>query len=107
VGHKDSLGEQVQRAIPKAHVVKAFNIVGNSSFYQPKFAGGPAAMLYCGDDAAAKKTVAGILGEFGWTQCIDIGGIEGARYLEPMCVLWVRSALALGNWEIAFGVMHK
>jgi predicted dinucleotide-binding enzyme len=107
IGGSDSLGEQVQRAIPKAHVVKAFNIVGNTSFYQPKFPGGPPSMLYCGNDAGAKKTVAGILDEFGWPNSIDIGGIEGSRFLEPLCILWVRSALTLGDWDIAFKVLRK
>jgi hypothetical protein len=45
-------------------------------------------MFICGNDAAAKQTVIEILKEFGWP-AIDIGGIEGSRLLEPLCLLWV------------------
>jgi hypothetical protein len=106
VGTTDSLGEQVQRALPEAHVVKAFNVVGNAHFYQPKFPGGPPDMFICGNDAAAKRTVAGLLHAFGWP-ALDIGGIDGARSLEPLCLLWVRTAFALGNFNIAFHLLRR
>jgi len=106
VGQTDSMGERVQKALPGARVVKAFNIVGNAHFYRPNFPGGPPDMLIAGDDPAAKKTVEGILKQFGWS-VIDIGGIDGARALEPICLAWVRSAMGLGTWDIAFKVLRK
>lgn len=106
VGRTDSLGEQVQRALPDAHVVKAFNTVGNAHFFRPKFPGGPPDMLIAGNDAGAKRTVTGILTEFGWG-VVDIGGIDGARALEPICLAWVRSAMALGSWDLAFKLLRK
>lgn len=107
VGLTDSLGERVQRAAPGAHVVKVFNIVGNTNYFRPKFPGGPPTMFYCGDDAGAKKTVAGILDDFGWTDRVDIGGIAEAGYLEALCLLWVRAAMATGDWEIAFRLERR
>src|SRR4051812_25112371 len=76
VSGNDSGGEQVQRAVPDARVVKAFNIVGNTFFADPDLPGGPPTMIIAGDDEEAKGTVTDILTEFGW-ETIDIGGIEG------------------------------
>ncbi len=106
LGHVDSGGEQVQRWLPGARVVKAFNIVGNAFMFRPQFPGGPPDMLFCGNDAAARKTVAEILTSFGWPS-IDIGGIEGARLLEPMCILWVLYGIRTGTWSHAFKLLRK
>jgi 8-hydroxy-5-deazaflavin:NADPH oxidoreductase len=106
VGFNDSLGEQVQRLLPSAHVVKAFNSVGNSLMYRPNVAGGPPSMFFCGNDPGAKRQVAEILTSFGW-EPVDVGGIAGSRFLEPLCLLWVSSAMQLGNWNIAFKVLRQ
>jgi len=106
LGQTDSGGEQVQRWLPDAKVVKAFNIVGNAHMYKPHFPGGPPTMFYCGNDAAAKKTVQNILTSFGW-ESIDIGSIEGARLLEPLCILWVGYGAQTGTWNHAFKLLRK
>src|SRR5205823_12190086 len=54
---KESLMERIQRLIPRAHVVKSFNSVGNVFMYKPKFAGGKPSMFICGNNEEAKKTV--------------------------------------------------
>src|SRR2546430_6184889 len=82
IGPNYSLGERVQRRVPEAKVVKCFNTVSNTQMVDPKFAGGNPEMMICGDDSAAKKTVAGILKEFGWPGTIDIGGVGSARWLQ-------------------------
>ena len=105
IGHTDSLGERVQRWMPDARVVKAFNTVGNNLFFKPKLPGGPPDMFICGNDADAKKTVAQICKDFGWG-VIDVGGIEGSRYLEPMCMVWVIHGVLSGNWTHAFKMLH-
>lgn len=107
VGFTDSLGEQVQRTLPGAHVVKAFNTVGNSSFFQPNFPGAEPDMFIGGNDASAKKRVREILESFGWHGVIDLGGIDAARLLEVMCLVWVRSAMHLNDYDIAFKVVRK
>ncbi|MCI4327569.1 MAG: NAD(P)-binding domain-containing protein [Thermoplasmata archaeon] len=105
LGHTDSGGEQVQRWLPNSHVVKAFNIVGNGDMFRPTFAGGPPDMFFCGNDAAAKKSVSGILQSFGWN-AIDIGGIEGARVLESLCMLWVGYMFSTGSQHHALKMLH-
>ncbi|MCI4324300.1 MAG: NADPH-dependent F420 reductase [Thermoplasmata archaeon] len=106
LGHTDSGGEQVQRWLPGAHVVKAFNIVGNEDMFRPKFPGGPPDMFYCGNDEGAKKTVHGILESFGWSP-VDLGGIEGARILEPLCLLWVSYMFRSGSRNHALKMLHR
>ena len=107
VGPAASNGEAVQATIPEARVVKAFNIIGNPHMFHPTFPGGPPDMFICGNGAAAKKTVGSILGEFGWPSVIDIGGIDGARELESLCILWVKSAIQMNNFDIAFKLLRK
>jgi predicted dinucleotide-binding enzyme len=106
IGHTDSAGEQVQRWLPKSHVVKAFNIVGNADMVHPDFPGGPPDMFICGNDAEAKKKVIEILTAFGWPT-IDIGNIEGARLLEPLCILWVTYGIRTGGWRHALKMLRK
>jgi NADPH-dependent F420 reductase len=106
VGHTDSAGEQVQRWLPAARVVKAFNTVGYALFFKPDLPGGPPDMFIAGNDEAAKKTVTDILTSFGWST-IDVGGIEGARLLEPLCVLWVGYAMRAKSQSHAYKLLRK
>lgn len=106
VGTTDSLGERIQRLIPEAKVVKAFNTVPNAQMVDPKFAGGAPMMMIAGNDAAAKTKLAAILREFGWPGALDIGGIEAARWLEAAVGLWVRVGSAIGRWDHALKVVH-
>ena len=106
VGHSDSLGEQVQRTLPNARVVKAFNTVGNPLFFKPQLPGGPPDMFIAGNDAAAKKLVSQVCDAFGWGT-IDLGGIEASRHLEPMCMVWVLHGVLSGSWTHAFKMLHK
>lgn len=107
VGFTDSLGEQVQRTLPGSHVVKAFNTVGNSNFFRPTFPGSSPDMFIGGNDAAAKARVREVLQSFGWNGVIDLGGIEAARLLEVMCLVWVRAAMSLQDYDIAFKLLRK
>jgi predicted dinucleotide-binding enzyme len=102
----DSLGERVQRTLPSARVVKAFNTVGNSLFVNPQLPGGPPDMFLSGNDAEAKKAVTELCRKWGWG-VIDIGGIEGSRYLEAMCMTWVLHGILSGGWNHAFKMLHQ
>jgi predicted dinucleotide-binding enzyme len=101
----DSLGECVQRALPEAKVVKAFNTIGNQYFVDPSFGDGAPTMLIAGDDEDAKRTVADALADFGWSDVIDIGGIEGSRELEAICIAWVKIGGKRGAWDHGFKLL--
>lgn len=105
VGHTDSLGEQVQRAVPEADVVKAYNTVGNALMVDPDLPGGPPSMFVGGDSEDAKAIVAELLRSTGW-DVVDLGGIEASRYLEPMCIAWVRHGARTGTWNHAFRLLR-
>ena len=94
----ESLMEQLQKAYPAAHFVKAFNSVGSGQMVNPKFAGGRPTMFICGDDGNAKKTVAQILDQFGW-DTEDMGSAEAARAIEPLCRLWCIPGIGKNDWS--------
>jgi 8-hydroxy-5-deazaflavin:NADPH oxidoreductase len=62
-------------------------------------------MFICGDDASAKQVVAGFCKNFGWG-VVDAGGIEGARLLEPLCLLWEGYGLSTQTWNHAFKLLR-
>jgi predicted dinucleotide-binding enzyme len=107
VGTTDSAGEIIQRFLPKARVVKAFNIVGNPHMVNPSFPGGEPAMFICGDDEGAKKTVTELCTELGWPGAVDIGGILCARYLEPMAMVWISYFFKTGSGAHALALLRK
>jgi 8-hydroxy-5-deazaflavin:NADPH oxidoreductase len=102
---EDSLGERVQRALPDASVVKAFNTIGSPYFVDPRFSEGQATMLIAGDDEDAKRTVGDALADFGWSDVVDIGGIEGSRELEAICIAWVKIGGLRGSWDHGFALL--
>jgi predicted dinucleotide-binding enzyme len=102
----DSGGERLQRLLSDAHVVKAFNTVGSSHMFRPSFPGGPPDMFICGNDEEAKEKVRAILSDFGWG-VVDLGGIEGSRYLEAMCIAWVLYGARTRTWNHAFKLLRK
>ena len=95
---ESSGSEWVQNLVPEAKVVKAFTIYGFENFENSAY---PAynvkpVMLYCGRDAAAKKTVSELIAQLGW-EPLDVGGLEQALHLEHMTLLWVRMVRVNGH----------
>ena len=101
---EDSLMERIQKLLPDARVVKAFNSVGNAFMYKPNFPGGIPSMFICGNDDAAKKTVTEILSSFGW-ETEDMGKVEAARAIEPLCILWCIPGFIRNQWTHAFKLL--
>ena len=100
----DSLMERLQREYPGARFVKAFNSVGNGVMVNPHFEGGPPTMFICGNHDAAKWTVKGILDQFGW-ETADMGTVEAARAIEPLCILWCIPGFLRNEWTHAFKLL--
>jgi predicted dinucleotide-binding enzyme len=108
IRHTDSAGETVQRWLPDARVVKAFNVVGNPHMVNPDFPDGKPDMYICGNDAAAKHAAGTLIEELGWPPVIDLGGIESSRYLEPLAMVWIVHFFNVGfNGNHAFKLLRK
>jgi len=101
-----SLMEDLQKLLPDAKFVKAFNSVGNTLMYKPKFSGTKPTMFICGNDEAAKKTVTDILSAFGH-ETEDMGKAEAARAIEPLCILWCIPGFLRNQWSHAFKLLKK
>ncbi|NOT33621.1 MAG: NAD(P)-binding domain-containing protein [Candidatus Eisenbacteria bacterium] len=102
----DSLMERLQREFPRARFVKAFSCVGNEFMVNPKLRGGMPTMFICGNDDGAKQVVTGILDQFGW-ETADMGKVESARAIEPLCILWCLPGFLRNEWSHAFKLLHK
>ncbi|MBI1172336.1 hypothetical protein GC209_13120 [bacterium] len=86
----------LQAAAPGAAVVKAFTIYGVEVLRDHRFGGQRPAMMFCGDDAAAKAKVADLIEALGW-QPFDVGGLAQAVHLEHMTLLWIRLVRVNGH----------
>jgi len=101
----ESLMERLQREAPDAYFVKAFSSVGNTRMIDPRFEGGTPTMFICGNDDDAKATVTEILDGFGWDTA-DMGAVEAARAIEPLCILWCIPGFLRNEWTHAFALLH-
>jgi len=97
---EESLMERLQMAAPGANLVKAFNSIGNVFMIDPGFKIKPS-MFICGNNTASKKEVASLLEEVGW-EVEDLGGVESARAIEPLCMLWCIPGFLENNWAHGF-----
>jgi len=100
----DSLMERLQGKYSKINFVKAFSCVGNSLMVDPKFEEGKPTMFICGNNAEAKKKVTEILELFGW-EWEDMGSVEAARAIEPLCILWCIPGFLRNQWGHAFKLL--
>ena len=100
----ESLMERLQREFANVRFVKAFNSVGNACMVNPHFKGGKPTMFICGNDEAAKKIVSEVLEQFGW-ESADMGKVEAARAIEPLCMLWCIPGFLRNDWAHAFKLL--
>ena len=99
----DSLMERLQKAAPDAKFVKAFSCIGNTLMVNPHKEARPT-MFICGNDAGAKKEVSAILEQFGH-DVADMGTVEAARAIEPLCMLWCIPGFISNSWNHAFRML--
>jgi predicted dinucleotide-binding enzyme len=107
VGHTTSAAEEIQHAVPKVKVVKAFNTVFSAVLGSPPGGGSKVQVFYAGDDAGAKDTVRRLVESTGF-EPVDAGPLANARYLEPLGMLniWLgytggRGTSIAPRWETA------
>ena len=100
----ESLMERLQKLVADAHFVKAFSCVGNALMVNPDFKGARPTMFICGNDDQAKRNVAAIVDQFGF-EVADMGAIEAARAIEPLCILWCIPGFRNNSWTHAFKLL--
>lgn len=95
VGFSTSAAEELQKLLPKARVVKAFNTVFAKNQSSGKVGQEQLTLFVASDDANAKETVMQLGRGMGFDS-IDAGPLKSARYLEPMAILLMTLAFQLG-----------
>jgi 8-hydroxy-5-deazaflavin:NADPH oxidoreductase len=105
----NSLGEELQKALPNAKVVKTLNTMWCGLMVNPKMIGNGNHQNYiCGDDADAKNSVLDILKTFGWEDenTLDLGDITNARGTEATLLIWTRVFGATKNGAFNFKMIN-
>ena len=102
----ESLMERLQALAPEAHFVKAFSCIGNAFMVNPDFNGVKPTMFICGNHDGAKMDVKAILDRFGF-DVADMGAVEGARAIEPLCILWCIPGFRSNTWTHAFKLLTR
>jgi predicted dinucleotide-binding enzyme len=102
----NSLGEEVQKVVPSAKVIKTLNIVNCDVMVEPAKGGNPT-MLVCGNDAQAKQQVTSLLQTMGWRDIIDLGDITKSRGTEMLLPLWLNLFGLFGSPAFGFKVVRS
>lgn len=103
----NSLGEQIQKQIPDAKVVKAFNSVSVHIVTNPQREEGNPLMLIAGNDKTAKEKVAEIAKKWDWKDVVDFGNITESYFLEAFAMMWINYAFKKNSWTHAFQLLKK
>lgn len=93
VCNTDSLGEQIQKALPETRVVKTLNTMNCAVMVNPDLVSGDHSVFVSGNDPEAKAGVRKHLVDwFGWkpANIIDLGDISTARGTEMLLPIWLR-----------------
>lgn len=101
----ESLLERLQKIVPEANFIKAFNSVGSALMVNPDFKGVKPSMFICGNNAQAKARTTEIISQFGW-ETEDMGVAAAARAIEPLCMLWCIPGFVKNDWNHAFKVLR-
>ena len=96
-----SLGEEVQKLLPTAKVVKGLNTVTANLMVNAQLVNnGNHNLFICGNDADAKNTVRQFLSDnFQWKaeHILDFGDIKSARLTEAIVPFWVGAMQVVGT----------
>jgi 8-hydroxy-5-deazaflavin:NADPH oxidoreductase len=108
LGQDNSAGETIQRLLPGAHVVKAFNTVFADVMTGDRLSrsGQPAtAFIACDDERAADEAAA--LARSAGFAAVKVGSLSASRYLEAMAHLNIVIAVGRRGGTNAAFVYHQ
>ena len=106
VGFTTSGAEELQKKLPKARVVKAFNTVFAQNMESGRLGDKLLTAFVAADDAGAKKTVMDLAQGIGF-DAVDAGPLKNARLLEPLALLNIQFGYVLGmGTQSGFKLLH-
>ena len=94
LGFTTSGAEELQKKVPSAKVVKAFNTIFAENMTTGEVKGTALTLLVAGDDEEAKKQVLGLGRDIGFDP-VDAGPLKNARLLEPLANLAIQLGYGL------------
>lgn len=101
------LGEAIQRAFPRARLVKALNSVSAHLMVDPTALPRPHSVFVASNDGEAKKRVVDLLRSFGWRDIVDLGDLSACRAMEQLIPLWMRLEATLGSPNFNLAVVRQ
>jgi predicted dinucleotide-binding enzyme len=106
VGFTTSGAEELQKKLPKARVVKAFNTVFAQHMETGRLGEQQLTAFVASDDATAKTRVLELARDIGFDG-VDAGPLKGARQLEPLAYFNIQLGYVLGmGTQIGFKLLH-
>lgn len=106
LGFTTSGAEELQKKLPKARVVKAFNTVFAQHMESGRLGEKPLSAFVAADDATAKQAVLELARGIGF-DAIDAGPLKSARQLEPLAFFNIQLGYVLGmGTQIGFKLLH-
>lgn len=103
----ESGGETIQKLLPGAKVVKAFNTISAYIMCNPKREEGVPDLFIAGNDESAKMKVASFAEGWGWNSVVDMGDISKSYLLETFALFWIEYGFKYNNWTHAFKLLKK
>ncbi|MGA9523899.1 MAG: NAD(P)-binding domain-containing protein [Myxococcaceae bacterium] len=107
IGFTTSGAEELQKKLPRARVVKAFNTVLAQHMSTGHLGEDALSAFVAADDPAAKRDVLDLAREIGF-DTVDAGPLRNARHLEPLGYLNIQLAYVQNmGTDIGFGLFHS
>ncbi|MEC3880067.1 NADPH-dependent F420 reductase [Parapedobacter sp. 10938] len=101
-----SAAQELQKLLPDAQVVKAFNTTYAANFAEPVIAGKPADAFVAGDDEQAVQTVVSLVESMGLHPVVA-GGLAVSHTLEHMQLLLIQLTVKNNyNWHAGWKILH-
>lgn len=100
-----SAAQELQRLLPDAHVVKAFNTTYAANFAEPVIDGKQVDAFVAGDDEQAVETVVGLVKTAGFNPVVA-GGLSVSHTLEHMQLLLIQLTVKNNyNWHAGWKIL--